>query len=208
MKRFDNYTRFLPWILVLAGLPLMVLLLSTLPSRTLLKESLSLLTLLAFFQLLGLVFWSRVTGWAAMGMGIGQRIKIHKIIGYTCVTVMLFHPLFLVLPRCFEAGVAPGDAFITLVTTLKRGVVLGLVAWVLLAILGITSLIRKALPMTYRVWRLCHGLLSISFVCVAAWHAVDLGRHSQGALALMIIAMTGMGIFFHVQRTIVDLFKQ
>lgn len=206
MKRSDNNTLFWPWLLACAGLPLLVLALSVMPSRTLLKEALSFVTLLAFFQLLGLVFWSRVTPWAAMGMS--QRIKIHKIIGYLCVTIMLFHPLFVVIPRFFEAGVVPGDAFVTLATTLNRGVVLGLVAWVLLAALGTTSLMRTALPMTYRSWRIFHGLLAISFLIVAAWHAINLGRHSQGAMALLIALMAGMGVFFHAQQYVVHLFKK
>ena len=154
MKTFGNNTLLLGWFLAFAGLPFLVLALGEMPSRPLLKEVLSFLTLMAFFQLLGLIFCSRVIAWAAVGMTMSQRIKIHKMIGYTCVTLMLFHPLFLVIPRAFEAGVTPGDAFIILTTTLNRGVVLGMVAWGLLAILGLTSLVRKALPMTYRIWRI------------------------------------------------------
>ncbi len=67
---------------------------------------------------------------------MSKVIKYHKIIGYTFVIILFFHPLYLVVPRFFESGVSPVDAFITIITTLNQGVVLGIIAWCLDAGIG------------------------------------------------------------------------
>jgi len=115
-------------------------------------------------------------------------MKVHKIIGYSCVTVLLMHPFFLVIPRLFESGIGPVDAFVTIITTYtSRGVVLGLIAWCLMLIFGITSLARKILPMKYKSWRVFHGILAIAFISVATWHTIVLGRHTDLAMSIFII---------------------
>jgi hypothetical protein len=75
-------------------------------------------------------------------------MNYHKIIGYTFAIALLVHPVLLVVPRFLEAGVGPGEAFITILTTFtSQGVVVGIIAWCLLLVLAITSFIRRKLPM-------------------------------------------------------------
>lgn len=167
----------------------------TLPERTLLKESLSVITILAFCQMIGQFFWTRMGRSAfAASLRMSKVIKYHKIIGYTSVAVLLFHPFYLVVPRFFESGVSPADAFITITTTLNQGVVLGIIAWCLMLVLGIMSLVRKKLPIKYKTWRVFHGILAILFIFIAAWHVIDLGRHSNFAMSILISVLTAGGI--------------
>lgn len=182
-------------ILTLTGIPLLLLLtMGNFPERSLLKESFSVLTILAFFQLVGQFFWARTNRSAVRNLTMGSVLKYHKFIGYTFVAVMLFHPLYIVTPRFFEAGVSPIDALITMLTTMNLGVVLGIIAWCLMLILGVASFMRTKLPMKYKSWRMLHGVLAILFVSFAAWHAIDLGRHSSPAMSIFLGVLTAGGI--------------
>ena len=71
---------------------------------------------------------------------------------------------------------------------------LGIIAWCLMLALGITSLARKKLPMKYKTWRVFHGILAMLFISIAAWHVIDLGRHSNLAMSILISMLTAGGI--------------
>ena len=189
-------------ILIFGGLPLLLWILGGFPERSILKESLSVVTILSFFFMIGMFFCSRVNPIVVKDLKMRRTIKIHKAIGYTCVFIMLLHPLFLVLPRCFEAGVLPDDAFVTIVTTFHTGTVLGMLAWILLLTLGITASMRNRLPMTYTTWRRWHGILAVVFIAAAAWHVIDLGRHSSLAMSGLIILFSTVGVWLFLKHTL------
>ena len=188
-------------VLVFGGLPLLLWTLGSFPERSFLKESLSVVTVLSLFFMIGMFFCSRANPSVVMALKMRRTVKIHKAIGYTCVAIMLLHPLFLVFPRLFEAGVSPDDAFITIVTTFHTGIVLGIFAWVLLLTIGITALMRNRLPMTYKTWRRWHGILAVVFIVAASWHAIDLGRHSSLAMSGLIILLSTVGVRLFLKHT-------
>ena len=178
------------------------------PDRTLLKDLFSIITILCFFQMVGLFFMTSTNRYAAKDIKPANVIKIHKIIGYTSIAVILLHPLFIVIPRYFEAGVDPIDAFITMITTFEsRGIILGITAWSLMLILGILSFTRKKLPMKYKNWKILHGILSILFIAVASFHAADLGRHTDSIMSAFIIVVTLSGILPLLNNYISKIFK-
>ena len=195
-------------VLAFIGMPLLIWAMGHLPERTTLKEALSVITILAFSQMIGQLFWARTNRSAVADLRMGKIIKYHKIIGYTCVSIMLLHPVFIVVPRFFESGVAPVDAFITIITTLNQGVVLGMVAWCLMLILGITALARKRLPMKYKTWRVFHGIVAILFISVAAWHVIALGRHSSLAMSIFITLLTTCGVWLTGKQYLLKIFKK
>jgi len=87
------------------------------------------------------------------------------------------------------------EALTTLLTTFNStGVILGIIAWLLILIIGLTSSFRNKLPMKYTSWRLLHGILSIIFIIVASWHAIDLGRHTNVPMSVFIIILSGSGV--------------
>jgi len=187
--------------LVFAGIPLLIWTMDDIATRSLLKDALSVLTLLAFCQMAGQFFWARTNRGAVDSLKMSRIVKYHKIIGYTCGSLLLLHPFLLVVPRFFEAGVTPLDAFTTIITTFtSRGVVLGLIAWFLLLSLGLTSLVRRNLPMAYRSWRIFHGILAIGFVLTASWHVIDLGSHASPALSAFFIILTAGGVLLLGKR--------
>lgn len=127
---------------------------------------------------------------------MGKVIKVHKIIGYVFVGVLIVHPFLIVVPRFFESGVKPGEAFITIITTFRStGIILGMIAWCLLLIIGITSYFRNHLGLKHKTWKVLHGILSILFVSLATWHAIDLGRHTDEIMSALMIMLACYGIY-------------
>ena len=195
-------------VLAFTGMPLLIWALGSFPARPVLNESLSVITILAFSQMIGQFFWARTNRAAVADLRMRKIIKYHKIIGYTFVIVLLFHPVLVVVPKFFESGVAPADAFITMITTLNQDVVLGITAWCLLLILGITALVRKKLPMKYETWRVFHGILAILFISIAAWHVIDLGRYSSLAMSIFITLLTTGGVWLTGKQYLLKMFKK
>jgi len=194
MNTYITSRFFRQTLLAFTGMPLLIWAMGNFPERSVLKEFLSFMTILAFCQLIGQFFWARTNRSVVATLKMSKVVKYHKIIGYTVVTIMLFHPLFRVVPRFFESGVSPVDAFITLITTMNLGVVFGIIAWCLMLVLGITAFAREKLPMKYKTWRVFHGILALLFIAFATWHAIDLGRHFNLAMSILITLLTTGGI--------------
>lgn len=180
--------------IMFTGVPLLFWALNSLPDRSLLKETLSVVTILVFYQMLGMFFWSRINRYSVKNMQMIRVIRIHKMIGYTGMALLLLHPVSLILPRFYEPGISGAEAFMTIITTTNPGVVSGIVAWGLMLVIGLTALTRKHLPIKYKTWRNFHGILALIFVFSAAWHVIDLGRHSSMAMSIFIIILTAGNI--------------
>jgi len=195
-KKIKLYNRLAVFVLFI-GFPLLFWGVDDVPKRSILKETLSVLTLLSFSFMLLEFYLIRSTRFLFKEHTRSNVLKWHKAIGYIFVSILLLHPFFVVLPRYVEAGVDPVDAFVTMVTTVDSlGVLLGLIAWFLLLLIGLTSFFRKQLPFSYKTWRIVHGLLAIVFIVIASWHALTLGRHMHKLLALFVLLIGGMGVFF------------
>ena len=183
-------------LLVFIGLPVLFWALGDAPRRSNIKETISIITLVAFSMMLAQFYLARSNRKILKEHKMSKVVKWHKAIGYIFVGILIVHPFLIVVPRYFEAGVSPKDAFVTLITTFDNfGVFLGMIAWVLMFIIGITSLIRKQLPMSYLTWRVVHGTLSITFIAAATWHAIELGRHTDQAMSIFMLIMATGGVF-------------
>lgn len=180
---------------VFVGLPLLFYALGGAPRRSLLKEAFSILTLLAFSLMIGQFFLARSNEALQNLFKPPQIQKVHKYLAYSAVAVILLHPFLIVLPRYFEGGVRPWDAFITMITELDNlGIVLGLVAWAMMMVLALTAYFRKELMPKfrnrYRGWRYFHGGLAVTFVTLALWHSIELGRHTGVAMSTFFLFAT------------------
>jgi predicted ferric reductase len=182
-------------VAVFIALPVLMYTIGDFPRRTVLKEAISLLTILAFFIMLMQFFLSRANGKLLKGHKMGRVIKWHKVLGYVFVSLLLFHPFLIVLPRYYEAGIEPNDAFAELLSNFSQeGLMLGLIAWILMFIIGLTSLIRKWLPFTYSTWRVIHGFLSIAFILTASLHVINMGRHINEPMTWLIAILSISGV--------------
>lgn len=100
MRTYIQNNFFKQSLLVLTGLPLVLIwAMENFPERSLLKESLSVITILAFFQLVGQFFWARTNRSAVRQLTMSRVLKYHKIVGYSFVAIMTLHPLYVVIPR-------------------------------------------------------------------------------------------------------------
>ncbi|MBE0646402.1 MAG: ferric reductase-like transmembrane domain-containing protein [Bacteroidales bacterium] len=182
-------------VAVFITLPVLFYTLGDFTRRTFLKETISLQTILAFFIMLMQFYLSRANSLISKGHEAGIVIKWHKVLGYVFVSVILIHPFLIVLPRYFEAGIGPYKAFTELVSNFnKQGLILGLSAWILIGIIGLTSLLRNKLPFTYKTWRVIHGCLTIAFILTASLHVIDMGRHIIKPIAWVIIILSISGV--------------
>lgn len=184
---------------IFVGLPLLFYALGDVPRRSMLKETISVLTLLAFTMMLGQYFLARSNKALFTLFKPPQVQKVHKYIAYSAVGVILLHPLLIVLPRQLEGGVRPWDAFVTMITEFDSlGIVLGLAAWVLLLVLGVSAFFRKRLiprfTLRYRGWRYFHGGLAVSFTLLGLWHAIELGRHTDTPMAAFLVTLVLIGL--------------
>jgi len=185
-------------VAVFIGLPLLLYALGDFPRRSVLKEVLSVITLLAFMLVLGQFFLARSNA-AILSLFKPQQIqRVHKYIAYSAISVLLLHPFLIVLPRYFEAGVKPLDALITMLTSLDSlGVVLGMIAWALMLVLGASAMFRmtliKRFAIRYRNWRYFHGTLSVGFAGLTLWHSIELGRHTDLSMSLVMAALALVG---------------
>ncbi len=187
------------FVLIFVGLPVAFYALGDFPRRSALKEAISLATIIAFSSMLGQFFLAR-SNMDVIALYSLKRVKtVHKVIAYTAVSVILLHPVLIVLPRALEGGIDPLDAFVTMLTTVDNlGIVAGIVAWLLLFTLVTTSFFRiriiKALHTKYPTWRYVHGGLAVGLVAAALVHAIDLGRHTTLPLAAFFLTVTALGV--------------
>jgi predicted ferric reductase len=183
---------------VFVGLPLLFYTLGDAPRRTYLKEAISIATLLAFTMMLGQFFLARSNETLLSLFKPPQIQKFHKYIAYSAVAVILLHPALIVLPRSLEGGIKPWDAFVIMITDLGNlGIVLGLIAWVLLLVLGVTAFFRRKLiphfTLKYRGWRYFHGGLAVTLTVLALWHSIALGRHTDVAMSVFFLSLATLG---------------
>ena len=163
MKKDRRIYKMLPLFLVFIGIPLVLWFLSDFPERSLLMDSLSLLTILAFSLLLAQFFLARTNRELVKKVKMSNVLKIHKFIGYIFISVIMLHPFFIIVPKFLDNAVSPKDALIRLITTFDNiGLVLGLVAYTAMLVIMITSFFRFKLHLKYRTWR---TLFDIHFHC-------------------------------------------
>ena len=178
-------------LIFLIFLPILLFFTADVPQRTLLKTAISFITIVAFFILIGQFLLSRINRTMITLFKISKIINIHKLIAYIVLPIFIIHPFLIVFPRFFEAGPKPLESFIKMLTTFDSiGVVLGIITWILMFILGLTSIFREKLNISYKNWKLLHGILSLIFIISAAWHSIDLGRDISIQMAVLIIVLT------------------
>ena len=99
VKSDANRCRLIAAALILVLPPLALLAMGDYPRRSLLKETSSMLTLAAFFLMLGQFLLVRGVRFVTEGIRFSRLLSLHKITGYSVVSLLLAHPFMIVLPR-------------------------------------------------------------------------------------------------------------
>lgn len=185
-KRILTYNRIAAAV-VFFIVPLLLYGLGNFQRRALYKELLSLLTILAFFGSLMQFYLSRANKGLLQGFKMSGVIRWHKILGYTFLGVLFFHPFFVILYHLFQPGLTFPEAFTEVIDNFnKTGLLLGLIAWALMIIIGLMAFFRLKFFKNYKSWRLWHGGLTLAFITIAALHSIDLGRHMNLYMTVFI----------------------
>jgi predicted ferric reductase len=195
MKTHTFKRIFFPALLIFVGVPLLLYATGDFARRSTLKEAISMVTILAFSLMVAQFFLSRTIRAVEQDFKMSAVIKAHKGIGAVFTAVLLLHPFLIVVPRYFESGQSPADAFTIMMMNFGNpGVLMGHIAYLLMILIALTSMFRKKLPLDYKQWRVLHGVLSIGFVVTALLHVLKLGRHMDTAFSVYFIAITAAGI--------------
>lgn len=172
---------FSPFPLVVAYVgvalaPLVLAYAQGLPPRSFWDELSSGLALVGFSMLLIEFVLSGRFKTVSGGIGIDLTMRFHQLVARTLTVFILVHPFLYTTPL---AGRRPWDAGGHLTLGLDAAsLVTGLVAWILLIVLVITSIRRDQLPYRYETWRLFHGLGAMLIALFGAHHAIEAGRYS------------------------------
>lgn len=181
-------------VMLFTTLPVLIFTLENDISGNFYQDILALLTIISYSLMLG-QFLIIKAGYNKKDNYVG-KLKVHKYVGYVCVAILFFHPVYLILPKLFETSLPPSEAFLKIITTLSFGVVSGMTAWILMFAIGAMSLFRKKMPLRYSTWRLMHGILSMLFICSASLHVIYIGRHSTMAMSVFVFAATVMMLLY------------
>jgi len=197
VKNTANIFKFIGLAIAFIGVPILLYYLGDFPRRTLLMETLSLITIIGFTLLLSQFFSTRMNKKLVKKVKMVNVLNIHKIIGYVFISILLLHPFFIIVPKFFDNGVTPFDAFYRIITTFSSlGLILGLIAYTSMLTLLITSFFRFKLHLKYKTWRNLHGYLTLLFVIAATWHVINLGRHSNTSFSIYYVLMVASGIYY------------
>lgn len=125
------------------------------------------------------------------GIGIDLTMRFHQLVARTLTVFILVHPFLYTTPI---AGRRPWDSGGSLTLGLDAGTLItGLLAWILLIVLVITSIRRDQLPYRYETWRMCHGLGAMLIALFGAHHAIEAGRYSgRSDLEIFWYVMVGL----------------
>ena len=197
MKKESYISKLFPLAIAFIGMPILLYILGDFPKRNFLTETLSLTTILGFTLLISQFFLSRKNMKLVKDIRMVNVLKVHKFIGYLFISILLLHPFFIIVPKFFDNGVTPSDAFLELITTFSSlGIIFGLIAYASMLILMATAFFRFKLHLHYRTWRRLHGYLTMLFVITATWHVITLGRHSNTSFSIYYVLMVVSGIYY------------
>lgn len=197
-----NYIlKFSTLIITFIAVPLFLYFSGNFPRRTTLMETLSIITILAFFLLLSQFFTSRLNYKLMKQIRMVNVLAIHRFIGYVFISVILLHPFFIIIPKFIDNGVTPSDAFVRLITTYSTtGIIFGLIGYTIMLILMVTAFFRFKMHLHYRTWRRLHGYLTLFFVITVTWHVIDMGRHSNSSFTLFYLLVVATGIYYVLRK--------
>lgn len=179
---------FLRAAAVFAGFPVLFMLIKGVFSgRNAYLEIFSLITITAWCLVPGQFYWFPGNRFLPLHLRSWTLARYHMVIGTLLVLLLCSHPFLLLLPKLFEYGISPQEAFFTMISTPHAGVISGIISWLLLATLGVTAWFRKLLPLRYHVWRQLHGILAFLVLICGLHHVLFLGRHITPLITVIFI---------------------
>lgn len=130
---------------------------------------------------------SRFRG-VAGAFGIDSLLQFHRQIGIASMVFAAAHPVLLIADRAYTMQLLVPTA------STPWPVVLGIVAFLMAALVVGLSVYRRLLRLSYGLWHTTHGILSIVLIAGAAVHILAIGRFA--ALPVMRTLLIAYLVFF------------
>lgn len=186
----NRNTPIVVYLLFMALVPVYLAVNQGVPTQFVTQQAVLLLSLAAFGLVLGQFWLSRLLPPDVTKVKPAVVLRGHKVVGYAAGAFLLLHPVLIVARRFWAQESDPIDNLLLILGA--PAMLPAIVAWVLLALLVLLSLLRRRLRP--KSWGLLHGLMSAAFVGLATWHVVSVGRHSSAAMSLFWIALAGSAV--------------
>lgn len=127
--------------------------------------------------------------------GIDLLMHLHRIVGMLALTILVAHPVILVLARpAYRQAIDPVSG-----TMANR---LGWLSLAALVLIVVITLGRRRLRLGYEAWRLGHLLLAAAALGLGLAHALGAGRYLGApwkAVALGIYCALALGLAIHLR---------
>ncbi|MCX7933559.1 MAG: ferric reductase-like transmembrane domain-containing protein [Rhodovarius sp.] len=143
--------------------------------------------------LLGFVLSGRFPLYPPMPMD--RVLRLHRNLALLAgLALLLLHPFLYSTPDG-AAMQRPDDPTHAQALGLGgEGILTGMLAWLLLALLLVTALRRADLPWSYEAWRAWHGWSGLVMAGLAVHHALHVGRYARDpVVAAVLVAFLGLG---------------
>lgn len=126
-------------------------------------------------------------------IGIDLTMRFHQLVARSLTVFIFVHPFLYTTPL---KSPLPWDTTGLLTLGLeKASIITGLIAWLLLPVLVITSIYRDQLPYRYEIWRVGHGIGAVLIAIFGLHHALAAGRYSAHPnLEAFWLIMVGLAI--------------
>jgi predicted ferric reductase len=169
--------------LLLTESPLLLAAFQGLPLRSFPDEVASSFGLVGFIWLLLSFLLSGRFRAISGQIGIDKTMRLHQLMAIALGLIIFLHPYFYTLPINKPL---PWDTTQELSLTLTApAFISGMIAWIILPVLIITTLFKDQLPCRYETWRALHGIGAVIIVAATAHHAFEIGRYTN-SLAMKI----------------------
>jgi len=109
-------------------------------------------------------------GGVAGAFGLDSLLQFHRQIGIAAFALAVIHPLLLLVNSAYPPSVLIPSA------TSPWPVIAGMAALALAMLVVGLSVFRRQIRLSYEVWQVSHGLLSIALIGFAGAHVLGLGR--------------------------------
>lgn len=134
------------------------------------------LALVGFAMLLMEFLLSGRFGTISGRIGIDLTMRFHQLVARSLTLFILVHPFLYTTPLNDPMPWDPTNLFALGLE--KTSILTGILAWLILPVLVITSIYRDKLPYRYETWRLGHGIGAVFLAGFGLHHALAAGRYS------------------------------
>lgn len=183
---------------LVSALPLFLISINGLPARAFPDEIATHFGLVAYIWILLSFLLSGRFKSISGRIGIDKTIRFHQFMAIVLGLFIFLHPYL------YSLSISPpypwdSSRQFSLFLTFPA-LVFGILAWIIVLALIVTSIFRDELPFSYETWRILHGLGAVIVVVGSTIHVFDIGRYTNAiplvkALWIVLILLASLTLW-------------